>query len=137
MSLLPLALSLLIAAGVILFGLRYTQATAPLDYHKAIIEGDGGHLHDGLALVLTALYRGMGGALLALGLCIAVVALTARAEDTLMVGLLVGGAGALAGLPVTLAAHKAETQSGQRTPWRGSAILTALSLLTCVTAAVA
>jgi len=123
-------LYLAVAAGVIAMAAKYIGATPPLDYHARIMTSDSPG--EGTVAVIGALYKVMGGALLALGVLLGLVTLFGVMENLLWAKLANLAGSLIAGGFAALAPREVERLTGVRTPWRPAAALTALAILAFV-----
>ena len=116
MLFLSVVLYLLASLGVMAMGVKYIRAILPLDYHAEITKGT--ELSPETLRVFGALYKVMGGAILALGFVMVMLTLFGVWNDliwaklTLFIGTLIAGAF------TTLVPRQVESETGVRTPWR-------------------
>ena len=115
--------------AIALAGVRYFTAPVPMDYHARIFEADGLTLSPATTLVLRTFYRGLGALFLATAvalvwLMIAVWQTDQIATRTVLFAVGVGPAIVLAVLP-----RLVEQRTGVRTPWRLSAAVAGLLVL--------
>jgi len=123
-------LYLAVATGIIAMAAKYIRATPPIDYHARIMESDTPG--EGTITVIGALYKVMGGALLALGVLLGLVTLFGVMENLLWAKLATLAGSLIAGGFAVLVPREVERLTGVRTPWRPAAVLTALAILAFV-----
>lgn len=119
-------LYILAGLGSIALGIRYISATAPIDYHREILQSESpGPI---TIRVLDGVYKIMGSSFLTLGLTLVLVTWFGVWADLLWakVAALLGGL--LAGGTALLVALRLERETRVRTPWRIAAIQTGLIL---------
>ena len=120
----------LAAATMLAIGLRFSRTPAPLDYHAAILASDGTPTTDSLLGVLTALYRVIGGAFVAMGLLVAFVAHFVLTPDSdLILKFLLPFAILCGGAPAVTAPRRIEQMTGIRTPWRIALLVVLIGLV--------
>lgn len=114
------------AFGAALMGVKYAVGPVPAGYHRKILEKDAG-ISDDLRLVLAALYRVMGGALIGLAVLTAALALGPVAEGDSRAAIAAFAGAAAAAVPAIIVPRQVERASGVRTPWRAGAVLLAIA----------
>ena len=134
MALIVLILHILIAAGLVLLGMKYLRGAVPLDYHAAMLGGEDVVIGPNLRAILTGLYRSVGATAAALGLAVALLGSLGFLGATAWPALAIFALALIAGTPSLVAVRRAEQVSGTRTPWRPTAALIALSGLACLLA---
>lgn len=122
------AMLLLAVPGILALAAKYAFGPVPADYHAEIFARAGVTPPAPVLTILAAIYRSLAGALAAVALAIAALAVvvglgTARWPLLVLaaMALLVGGA-------ATFATLRVERATGVRTPWRPAAGLTVLVL---------
>lgn len=107
---------------------KYGMGPVPLTYHKLMLEKEGTTLTPYLTLVLTALYRALGGVMLALGLLIIALTLGPIRVGAFWaeIAVLLAAAAFLAGSGLT--PYRVEQETGIQTPWRLSLLISGLLL---------
>ncbi len=118
-----------LAAVLFLIGAaKYGRGPVPLTYHKLILETEGSDLSAGQKLILRAIYRALGGAMLAIGLLIVAISLGPVRSGELWaeVALLLAGAGFVSGSYFT--PRGIEEATGVQTPWRLALLMGGLLL---------
>lgn len=118
-----------LAAVLFLIGAaKYGRGPVPLTYHKLILETEGSDLSAGQKLILRAIYRALGGAMLAIGLLIVAITLGPVRSGELWaeVALLLAGAGFVSGSYFT--PRGIEEATGVQTPWRLALLMGGLLL---------
>ena len=120
------------ALGMGRLALVYLSGPVPAEYHRKIIDQDGGVVGEALTDVLRAVYRFLGAALLSLALLAALVGWQTHgaAAPVWRLGFLVSVA------PLCLVAmivpYGVERRRGVRTPWRAALALSVLLVLSTV-----
>jgi len=117
------------ALGAAVLGLRYLLGPVPAGYHAEILNRDRVEQPEGLRLVLTALYRVTGGAILGAALAICLLAFGLTPGAPLGVAMAPALVGLFMGLPGVLLPWNVEKATGVRTPWRLSAVLSGIVAL--------
>lgn len=115
---LSVALFCLVGLGAFAMGLRYSTSAVPASYHAEILAANGAELDGNLTLVLTALYRGFGGALVALAVAMVCLALWPVAAGNLPAAFGAFLAGTIVAGSTILTPLRVERATGVRTPWR-------------------
>ncbi len=123
----------LAAAGTAAMAAKYGLGPVPADYHGKILENDGKPPSENAIRVLRSIYRIMAGALLALALTLAALALIPISQDALWAKLVAFFAGGLVAAPSLLMAYRLEQETGVRTPWRIVLVIIALLIAAFVT----
>lgn len=102
---------------------KYGRGQVPLTYHKLILEKEGSELSVGQKLILRAVCRALGGAMLAIGLLIIALTLGPVLSGELWaeVALLLAGAAFVSGSYFT--PRGIEEATGVQTPWRLSLLI--------------
>lgn len=111
------------ALGAAAMGLKYGLGPVPAPYHTQIMARDGaGAGGESTLHVLTALYRVLGGALVAVALLIAALAVGPIRDGEVWAVVVAAVAGLLVAVPGTLVPLRVERATGVATPWKISAI---------------
>lgn len=108
-----------LAAVLFLVGAaKYGRGPVPLTYHKLMLEKEGTGLTEYQSMILRALYRGLGGTMLAIGVLIIALTLGPVRSGELWaeVALLLAGFGFVSGSYAT--PRRIEEATGIQTPWR-------------------
>lgn len=123
-----IALNCIAAALFIIAALKYGRGPVPLAYHRDILDKEGTELTPHMTMVLTALYRALAGAMLAMGVMIVALSLGPVRAGAFWaeVAVLLAGAAFVAGSSVT--PYRVELASGVQTPWRLSLLIGAVLL---------
>lgn len=97
---------------------KYGQGPVPLTYHKLMLEKEGSALTPYQVMILRAVYRGLGGTMLAVGVLIIAITLGPIRSGELWaeVALLLAGAGFVSGSYLT--PRRIEGTTDVQTPWR-------------------
>ncbi|WP_137699677.1 hypothetical protein [Marimonas lutisalis] len=106
------------ALGAALMGAKYGFGPVPADYHAQIVEKDGAPPGTHLLLVLTALYRTLAGALFAVAILVAALALGPIRAGEVWAVLLAAVAGLCVAVPAALVPLRVERATGVGTPWK-------------------
>lgn len=122
-----IALYLMVSLGIFAMGLKYVRAKPPLDYHANIMKTQKPSTET--VIVLGALYKVMGGSLLALGFVMAMVTVFGVWNDLLWAKFATLVGGLTAGGFAIVVPRNAENRTGVRTPWRIAAMLTLLGIV--------
>ena len=130
MLLIAVILNLVVAVGLFAMGAKYVRAVPPMDYHAEILSG--APVPDPFLKILGGLYKGMGGAFLAMGAGVILLTVFGVFSDVFWAKLTIFVMGLIAGGPATNAAKTVEDATGVKTPWRIAAGLTALVVLAFV-----
>lgn len=126
MLLAGVVLYILAGLGSIAMGIRYISATAPIGYHREILEGESpGPI---TIRVLDGVYKIMGSSFLTLGVTLVLVTWFGVSADLLWAKIAALLGGLLAGGTALLIALRLERETRVRTPWRIAAIQTGLIL---------
>ena len=124
MTAIILGVQLLVAAGAALMGMKYLAGPVPADYHRNIIEKDGGSIEAGHRQVLNALYRSMGAGFAGLAVSLALLACFAGDRVWGQWAILVTGLVSI--VPIVVVTYRTERETGVKTPWRTAAALLVL-----------
>lgn len=112
-------------AAILFFlgAVKYGRGPVPVTYHRLILEQEGKPLSPHQTLILTALYRALAGAMLAIGLLIVALSLGPIRAGALWAesALLLAGAAFVSGSAVT--PYRVEQITGVQTPWRLSLVI--------------
>jgi hypothetical protein len=125
-------LDILAAAGLSALAAKYFFGPAPADYHGNMLTAGGTDIDDTMRLVFAAINRAFGGALFALSLTIAALAVFGVTADMMWAKVVIVLAALLAGVPAASVAYAAEKKTGQKTPWRAAAVLVAIAVVAFV-----
>ncbi|MDB2407174.1 hypothetical protein N9W17_01400 [Jannaschia sp.] len=120
----------LVGLGLIGMGYRFISADPPVDYHDEILSSTA--VTDEVKQVLGALYKGMGGTFVALGLGTILIAVSGVWNDLFMAKLTLLVMCCVTAAFTATAARTLEQQSSVRTPWRIAAGLVGTSVLAFV-----
>ena len=105
---------------------KYGRGPVPLTYHKLMLEKEGSQLTPHQEMILRAVYRALGGAMLAVGLFIVALSLGPIRSGELWaeVAVVLAGAAFLSGSYLT--PRRIEEATGIQTPWRLSLLMAGL-----------
>jgi hypothetical protein len=124
----------IVAAGIAALGARYAFAKVPTGYHAAVYKSTGAALNDSTLVVLSGLYRVVGGISFALALAIAGITALLLPAAPKEASVLIGLCALLAGLPSGLIAYQIARKYDVNSPWKPTLGLTALAIIGAVTA---
>lgn len=121
-----IACNCLAAVLFILGAAKYGSGPVPLTYHKLMLDKEGSQLTVYQEMILRAVYRALGGAMLAIGLFIIALSLGPIRQGELWaeVALLLAAAAFLSGSYLT--PRRIEDATGIQTPWRLALLMSGL-----------
>ncbi len=118
------------ALGAAAMGVKYGFGPVPATYHAEIIGKDGaGATGQNTLHVLTALYRVLGGALIAVALLVAALALGPIRAGAFWAVFVATLAGLCVAVPAAIVPFRVERATGIATPWKVGAIFAVVLLL--------
>jgi hypothetical protein len=119
-----LALYSIAALGLFIVAAKYGLATAPLGYHRSIVEQDGA-VSSGTQRVIEALYRVWAATLAGFGLCLLGLIWGPAAAGAAWAHLTIVVATIVMAVPSIIVPRRVEQERSVRTPWRLAAALSA------------
>jgi len=117
--------------GALGFAAKYGLGPVPATYHAEIL-GGANRVPERVALVLSVVYRVMGGALFAFALLSVAVALGPLSSGVFWAKLVLPAAGLAVAAPALKLPRDVEQATGVRTPWRPVLGLILLLAVACV-----
>lgn len=118
----------LAALGAAIMGAKYAFGPVPALYHARILARDGADPGENVIMILTVLYRVLGGALFAVAAFVAYLAIGPVRDGNFSATLIAVVAGLCVAGPATLLPFRVERATGIGTPWRVGAILAVVLL---------
>lgn len=118
----------LAALGALIVSSLYLFGRVPTSYHREILEREGVALSPGLELMMTALCRVFGAALMASSVSALLFALNIQPADPVLIKIRPLLIGLIVGVPCAIYPHRVEIATGVRTPWRSAVGLIAVLL---------
>ena len=126
-----LALYSIAALGLFVVAAKYGRATAPLDYHRTIVEQDGA-VSSGTQRVIEALYRVWAATLAGFGICLLGLIWGPASAGATWAHLTILAATLVMAVPCVIVPRRVEQDRTVKTPWRLAAVLSVFVIVGCL-----